>query len=71
MLLVAAAFRFNPIVELFLKGFKKIILFQLYSFGETISIPFWTETWKPDSFCEKLEGNLSRGLHTLCLLGIN
>jgi len=43
---------------------------QLYSFGETVSIPFWTETWKPDSFCEKLEGNLSRGLHTLCLLDI-
>nr|CAG4642704.1 EOG090X0AVB [Evadne anonyx] len=43
---------------------------QLYSFGETISIPFWTETWKPDSFCDKLEGNLSRGLHTLCLLDI-
>jgi len=43
---------------------------QLYSFGETISIPFWTETWKPDSFCEKLEGNLGRGLHTLCLLDI-
>jgi len=43
---------------------------QLYSFGETVSIPFWTETWKPDSFCEKIEGNLSRGLHTLCLLDI-
>merc|ERR1711928_295151 len=39
---------------------------QLYSFGETVSIPFWTEAWKPDSFCEKIEGNLSRGLHTLC-----
>jgi len=43
---------------------------QLYSFGETVSIPFWTEAWKPDSFCEKIEGNLSRGLHTLCLLDI-
>ncbi|KAJ8979649.1 hypothetical protein NQ317_001356 [Molorchus minor] len=22
---------------------------QLYSFGETISIPYWTDTWKPDN----------------------
>ena len=42
---------------------------QLYHFGETVSIPFWTETWKPDSFVDRIEGNLQRGLHTLCLLG--
>ena len=34
-----------------------------------MSIPLWTDTWKPDSFVEKIERNLSRGLHTLCLLG--
>jgi diphthine methyl ester synthase len=43
---------------------------QLYRFGETVSIPYWTETWKPDSFFDKITGNYSRGLHTLCLLGI-
>nr|CAG4648135.1 EOG090X0AVB [Moina brachiata] len=43
---------------------------QLYSFGETVSIPFWTDSWKPDSFCDKIESNLARGLHTLCLLDI-
>nr|CAG4646474.1 EOG090X0AVB [Macrothrix elegans] len=43
---------------------------QLYSFGETVSIPFWTDSWKPDSFFDKIEGNLERGLHTLCLLDI-
>jgi len=43
---------------------------QLYSFGETVSIPFWTETWKPDSFFEKICENKKRGLHTLCLLDI-
>nr|CAG4651217.1 EOG090X0AVB [Simocephalus serrulatus] len=43
---------------------------QLYSFGETVSIPFWTDTWRPDSFFQKIEGNLERGLHTLCLLDI-
>ncbi|CAK1550540.1 unnamed protein product [Leptosia nina] len=43
---------------------------QLYNFGETVSIPFWTETWKPDSFFDKILGNFSRNLHTLCLLDI-
>lgn len=42
---------------------------QLYQFGETISIPFWSDSWKPDSFVDKIEANLQRGLHTLCLLG--
>lgn len=42
---------------------------QLYSFGETISIPFWTETWQPDSFFDKIIENYKRNLHTLCLLG--
>jgi diphthine synthase len=23
---------------------------QLYNFGETVSIPFWTETWQPDRY---------------------
>ncbi|BES91855.1 Diphthine synthase [Nesidiocoris tenuis] len=43
---------------------------QLYRFGETVSIPFWTESWKPDSFYEKIANNKLRGLHTLCLLDI-
>lgn len=42
---------------------------QLYRYGETISIPFFTETWRPDSFYEKIKRNRSLGLHTLCLLG--
>jgi len=43
---------------------------QLYNYGETVSIPFWTENWKPDSFYTKIAANLERGLHTLCLLDI-
>ncbi|VVC91495.1 unnamed protein product [Leptidea sinapis] len=43
---------------------------QLYNFGETVSIPYWTETWKPSSFFDKIVGNFSRNLHTLCLLDI-
>ncbi|RWS22352.1 Diphthine synthase-like protein [Leptotrombidium deliense] len=43
---------------------------QLYTFGETVSIPFWTETWKPDSFFDKIINNLKNNFHTLCLLDI-
>jgi len=43
---------------------------QLYNFGETVSIPFWTDSWRPTSFLKKITGNLERGLHTLCLLDI-
>jgi diphthine synthase len=43
---------------------------QLYSFGEVVSIPLWTETWQPDSFYDKILENYKRGLHTLCLLDI-
>lgn len=43
---------------------------QLYSFGETVSIPYWTETWQPDSFFEKITNNFKNKLHTLCLLDI-
>ncbi|KAI0513897.1 hypothetical protein KFK09_009929 [Dendrobium nobile] len=43
---------------------------QLYRYGETVSIPFFTETWRPDSFYEKIQRNKELGLHTLCLLDI-
>ncbi|KAL7076463.1 hypothetical protein ACQ4LE_004377 [Meloidogyne hapla] len=43
---------------------------QLYNFGSTVSIPFWTDNWEPDSFIEKILTNLENGMHTLCLLDI-
>lgn len=45
---------------------------QLYNYGETISICFWSEAenWKPKSYFEKICDNRVRGLHTLCLLDI-
>ena len=43
---------------------------QLYNFGETVSIPFWTDSWKPDSFYQKILKNRECGYHTLCLLDI-
>ena len=44
---------------------------QLYNYGQTVSIVFFTETWRPDSFDPKIKANRDIGLHTLCLLGIN
>jgi diphthine synthase len=43
---------------------------QLYSFGATVSIPFFRKDWRPDSFYDKMAFNASGGLHTLCLLDI-
>jgi diphthine synthase len=43
---------------------------QLYNFGQTISIPFFTADWQPDSFYNKLKINLANSFHTLCLLDI-
>ena len=43
---------------------------QLYSFGQTVSIPLFQGTWKPDSWYAKIKENQSLGLHTLCLLDI-
>uniref|UniRef100_A0A8C9S0W4 diphthine methyl ester synthase n=1 Tax=Scleropages formosus TaxID=113540 RepID=A0A8C9S0W4_SCLFO len=41
---------------------------QLYNFGETVSIVFWTDTWRPESFYDKIKRNREMGMHTLCLL---
>lgn len=43
---------------------------QLYNFGEVVSIVIWTDSWKPESFYDKIVANLEHGLHTLCLLDI-
>ena len=43
---------------------------QLYSYGETVSVVFWTDSWKPESFYDKIIANKKMGLHTLCLLDI-
>ena len=43
---------------------------QLYNFGQTVSMVFFTETWKPSSFYDRIEENRRIGLHTLVLLDI-
>uniref|UniRef100_A0A8C6UA07 diphthine methyl ester synthase n=1 Tax=Neogobius melanostomus TaxID=47308 RepID=A0A8C6UA07_9GOBI len=34
---------------------------------ETVSFVFWTESWKPESYFDKICKNRAMGLHTLCL----
>ena len=43
---------------------------QLYNYGQTVSIVFFTPSWRPDSFYDKIKQNQQLGLHTLCLLDI-
>ena len=43
---------------------------QVYRFGEIVSLPFFTEKWRPYSFYDKVKNNREKGLHTLVLLDI-
>lgn len=43
---------------------------QLYNFGQTVSLVFFTENWKPDSFYDRIKENADLGMHTLILLDI-
>lgn len=43
---------------------------QLYNFGQTVSMVFFTDTWKPSSFYDRIKENVQIGLHTLVLLDI-
>ena len=43
---------------------------QLYNFGQTVSMVFFLDNWKPASFYDRINENVSIGLHTLVLLDI-
>ena len=43
---------------------------QLYHFGQTVSVPFFRDEWRPDSFYDRLRVNAAAGLHSLVLLDI-
>jgi len=43
---------------------------SLYNFGQTVSMVFFTESWKPSSFYDRVAENASLGFHTLMLLDI-
>jgi len=43
---------------------------QLYNFGQTVSMVFFTDNWRPASFYDRVAENRKIGLHTLVLLDI-
>ncbi|KAF1931772.1 diphthine synthase [Didymella exigua CBS 183.55] len=43
---------------------------QLYNFGQTVSMVFFLDNWKPASFYDRIAENVRIGLHTLVLLDI-
>lgn len=43
---------------------------QLYNFGQTVSMVFFTDNWRPQSFYDRIKENRTIGLHTLVLLDI-
>ncbi|KAI9737549.1 MAG: diphthine synthase [Cirrosporium novae-zelandiae] len=43
---------------------------QLYNFGQTVSMVFFLDNWKPSSFYDRIKENTQIGLHTLVLLDI-
>jgi diphthine synthase len=43
---------------------------DIYRFGPTTTVPFWSERYKPASFMDVIRRNLSNSQHTLVLLDI-
>ena len=43
---------------------------QLYAFGQTVSMVFFQDDWRPSSFYDRIAENCKFGLHTLILLDI-
>jgi diphthine synthase len=43
---------------------------QLYRYGQTLSLCFWTDSWRPASWYDRLLMNRAVGCHTLLLLDI-
>lgn len=43
---------------------------QLYNFGQAVSLVFFTENWRPESFYDRIVENRRLGMHTLLLLDI-
>ena len=39
---------------------------QLYNFGQTVSFCFWTDTWRPQSFIDKVHPERVRDCFTSC-----
>ena len=44
---------------------------ELYKFGKTLSVTFWSKNYKPESFFDYIEQNQSIDAHTLMLLDLD
>ena len=44
---------------------------QMYKFGKTTSMPYWKQSYEPDSFMEIVKENQSIKAHSLILIDIN
>ncbi|MDE1851490.1 MAG: diphthine synthase [Candidatus Micrarchaeota archaeon] len=44
---------------------------DVYRFGPPVTIPYWSEKYRPTSFLDVAERNLSNNLHTMLLMDIN
>ena len=44
---------------------------DVYKFGPTVTIPFWSERYRPTSFIDAIQKNFLNGQHTLVLLDID
>ena len=44
---------------------------ELYKFGKTLSVTFWSENYKPESFYDYIEQNQNINAHTLMLLDLD
>ncbi len=44
---------------------------DIYRFGPTTTVPFWSEKYRPTSFIDTIARNLSNSQHTLVLLDID
>lgn len=43
---------------------------DVYKFGPTVTLPFWSDRYKPTSFIDSISRNMQNGQHTLVLLDI-
>jgi diphthine synthase len=44
---------------------------DVYKFGPTVTIPFWSERYRPTSFIDAIQRNMQNGQHTIILLDID
>ncbi len=44
---------------------------DVYKFGPTVTVPYWSEKYEPASFLDAINRNLRNSMHTLVLLDLN